>query len=471
MRPRNKRTVFCVLTIEEEVGRGNCEPNSSQAADTGREHQPVGDRHNGDASDVHGGAGHLDRQRGAAAHFGKFVGGRGRIDLGADIVSGFQRDCAAAVRLVLFVDRAEAILYVVRGAVHGQFVFVRFGAEPWRTRAVSHFAGRRRRRLAAKRAGHLERYVFAGKARNGFRGLRNRGGGGAHHRSVAGWLDHRQFFLALDFLYQRAGRNHFAAADFGAHHRSAVHEARQHQERIPHRLHWHRIDQSGTRQHANYFGQGAARRFAVVGLHPRVFRVDDHRHRGRDFLGAAGEGTSHRLVHAEESKFRDRHNRHVFPGLRDVCQHGADTAILAANDGLYGGTRGTGVVTGWRGDYVHDAGGGFPGVESRHPVADWIWLHCGGFLAFRDGRLGPATGLRSRSTRAHVARAGLGILVYFHQRLGVRVRAAGKDEYGHRHHQPGAKYWSERGNRHGDDNAGAAHAGASGAFGGAREHL
>src|ERR1700687_702210 len=47
------------------------------------------------------------------------------------------------------------------------------GAEPWRTRAVSHLARRGWRRFAAQRAGHFERYVFTGEARHGFRGLRN----------------------------------------------------------------------------------------------------------------------------------------------------------------------------------------------------------------------------------------------------------------------------------------------------------
>src|ERR1700676_4048051 len=468
---RNKRTGFCVLTVEEELISGNVEQNFSQAADTRREHQPVGDRHYRDAGAVNGGAGHFHRQRGAAAHFRKFVGGRGRIHLGADLLSGFERDCAAAVRLVLFVDRTEAVLHVVRGAVYGEFVLVRAGAKPRRTRAVSHLARRGGGRFAPQRAGHFERYVFTGEARHGFRGLRNRRGGGSHHRSLAWRLDYRQFFMALDFLHQRAGGNYFAAADFRADYRSAVHEARQHQERIPHRLHRHRIDQPGTRQHANYFGQGAARRLAVVGLHPRVFRADDHRHRGRYFLGATAKGTRHRLTHAEEPKLRDRHHRHVFPGLRDVCQHGIDTTVLAANAGLYRRTCGTGAVAGWRGDYGHDAGRRLLSVESRHQNTDRIWLHRRSFLTFCDGWLGSATGLRSRGTRAHVAGAGLGIFVYSHQRLGVRVRAAGEEQYGHGHHQPGAQYRRERGDRHGDDDAGAAHAGAPSAFSRAREQL
>jgi len=67
-------------------------------------------------------------------------------------------------------------------------------------------------RFAAQRAGHPERYVLAGKARHGVCRVRYRGRCGANHRPLARRLDHRQFFVALDFLYQRACRNHFAVA-------------------------------------------------------------------------------------------------------------------------------------------------------------------------------------------------------------------------------------------------------------------
>ena len=45
------------------------EQNLIEIADAGRLDQPLGDRGDGYAGDVHGGAGHLDRERGAAAHF------------------------------------------------------------------------------------------------------------------------------------------------------------------------------------------------------------------------------------------------------------------------------------------------------------------------------------------------------------------------------------------------------------------
>src|SRR5882762_8750268 len=449
----------------------HAEQDPIQVADARREHQSLGDRDYRDAGHVYGSAGHLHCERGAAAHFRQFVGGRGRIDLGADVVPGFQRDCAAAFRMVLLLDWAQTVLYVVRRAVHGQLISVRFGAEPGRARAFPYFARYRRRWFAAQRAGHLERHVFGRKARHGLRSVRNRGGRRADHRSLARRLDHGQFFVALDFLHQRSGGNHFAFADLRADQRSAVHEARQPQERLPYRLHRHRIDQFGPGQYANHFGQGPARRLVVVRLHPVLFRDHDYRHRGRDFLGAATERTSHRSTHVEESELHDRHHRHVFPGLRDVCQHGADPAILAANDRVHSGTSGTGAVARWRGHYVHDAGCGLFGIESTTACTDYLWRHHCGLLSLRDGRLGFATGLRSRGARAHVAGPGLGVFVYSHQRVRVCLRTKGNEQYGHWDYQSGAEYRRQCWYCHRHNHVGAAHASASGAIGRAYQRL
>src|SRR5277367_2408048 len=128
---------------------------------------------------------------------------------------------------------AEAVLHVVRGFVYREFVFVRAGAEPWRAGIFPDFAGRGRRRIAAKRAGDFERYVFAGETRDGFCGLWNCGGCGADDWAVAGRMDYRQFFLEMDFLYQRARGNYFADPDVLLDFGSAVHEAGKRQERIP----------------------------------------------------------------------------------------------------------------------------------------------------------------------------------------------------------------------------------------------
>src|SRR5882672_2789079 len=468
----NKSVALNVLRMRKRVReQRHAEQDLIQVADAGREHKSLGDRDYCDAGHVHGSAGHLHCQRGIAAYFRQFVGGRGRVNMGAYVVPGFQRDCAAAFRMVLFLGWAQAVLHVLRRAVHGQLVSVRPGAEPGRARDFSYFTRYRRWWFAAQRAGHLERHVFGRKARHGLRSVRNRGGRRADDRPLARRLDYGQFFVALDFLYQRAGGNHFAFADLRTNQRSALHEARQPQKRFPDRLHRHWPDQLGPGQHADHFGQGPARRLVVVRLHPLLFRDDDYRHRGRDFLGAATEGTSHRSAHVEESELHDRHHRHVFPGLRDVCQHGSDPAILAANDGVHSGTRGTSAVARWRGDYVHDAGCGLLGVESTTASTDYVWRHHCGLLSLRDGRLGLATGLWSRGARAHAAGLGLGVLVYSHQRVRVCLRTEGNEQYGHRDYQSGAQYRRQCWYCHRHNHVGAAHASASGAIGRAYQHL
>src|SRR5229473_3115583 len=62
--------------------------------------------------------------------------------MGADLVFSIERDRAAALRLAFVVDGPEAVLHVVRGAVYGELVSVRAGAEPRRVGAVPHPAGR-----------------------------------------------------------------------------------------------------------------------------------------------------------------------------------------------------------------------------------------------------------------------------------------------------------------------------------------
>src|SRR5258708_39120874 len=125
--------------------------------------------------------------------------------MGADVVPGFERDRAHALGMVFRADWAEEVLHDVRGDLHGEFVFVRAGAEPGRTGDFPDFAGRWWRRVAAKRAGHSERYISAGETRHGICRVCTRGGRGADDWTVAGRLDHGQFFVEMDFLHQCAG--------------------------------------------------------------------------------------------------------------------------------------------------------------------------------------------------------------------------------------------------------------------------
>src|SRR5207244_3575870 len=133
----------------------------------GRIDQPLGDRADGDPGYVHGGAGHLDRKRVAAAHRRQSVGRRRSVNLGVDVLPGFERDYSAAVGLVFGAVGEEAVLHAVRGAVHGEFIFVRACTEPECAGAVPDSARRGWRWLAAERAGHSERHLPAREARHG----------------------------------------------------------------------------------------------------------------------------------------------------------------------------------------------------------------------------------------------------------------------------------------------------------------
>ena len=62
------------------------------------------------------------------------------------------------------------------------------------------------------------------------------------------------------------------------------------------------------------------------------------------------------------SKFCGCDAGHVLPGLRAVCQHGADSAVPAGNDGLHRGAGGTGAVARRRRDHADDAGSGISGI-------------------------------------------------------------------------------------------------------------
>ena len=98
-------------------------------------------------------------------------------------------------------------------------------------------AGRGRRRAAAGVAGHPGGELPAEEARHGDGGLRHGRGGGAHHRTDAGRLDHRQLQLALDLPDQYSGRHAVAAAHLADHLRSALPGAQDAARRPADRLH------------------------------------------------------------------------------------------------------------------------------------------------------------------------------------------------------------------------------------------
>ena len=93
---------------------------------------------------------------------------------------------------------------------------------------------------------------------------------------------------------------------------------------------------------------------------------------------------------------------------------------------------------------------------------DTRWLICFGCIvsAFSlcHGRVESEPRLPPCRSRAHAAELWPGIPVHSHQRLGLRLRPQGTDQYGHRHHQPGAQRRRQCWDRLGHDSLGASHA-------------
>ncbi len=74
----------------------------------------------------------------------------GREHLGPDFLSGFQRDRAAGECMAFDNVRAQALLHELRCAFHGEFAFVRLGAEPGDSDRFASSSRRGWRRFAAE---------------------------------------------------------------------------------------------------------------------------------------------------------------------------------------------------------------------------------------------------------------------------------------------------------------------------------
>ena len=201
-------------------------------------------RAGGDDGDVHGSAGHQRGQRVVAAHRRKPLGGRGRKHVGVDFLPGVERRGAAAERLAVGNVRSQTVLHELCGALHDQFAVVRPGAESRLARVLPRAAGSGRRRPATERAGDFGGHVSAGETRDGVRGLRHGRGGGTGPGANVGWVDHRQFHVALDFPDQHPGGNPVAHPDIAIDLRPAVSEAET--GRCEDRLHRLRADRAGV---------------------------------------------------------------------------------------------------------------------------------------------------------------------------------------------------------------------------------
>ena len=221
----------------------------------------------GDAGHVHGGARHQHRQRRTAAYRRQSFGGSGREHLGAHVLSRLQCHRAAAERLALFDRRAQELLHGLCRPVHRQFVSVRIRSQSRHADRLPYSSGCGRRRIATERAVHPRRYFRSRQTRHGIRRVRHRRGHGSGHWSDARGLDHRQLYLALDFLHQYSGRDSLAVTHLAADSGSAIPQAPQ-AERDANRLHRARFRRAWPRNLAGDPRQRAARRLVRIQLHP-----------------------------------------------------------------------------------------------------------------------------------------------------------------------------------------------------------
>ena len=171
--------------------------------------QSMAHHRDGDDGGVHGGAGHVHRQHRAAAYRRRSFGHAGRGHLGSHQLSrlqchraahdgvarqlfrtqaGFPRRC-----LVMFTDRLPRCA-VWRGIMPTLVIARILQGASAAAQMSAHCPGDHARKFPAAKARRGHGILCAGRGR------------GAHPRPNHRRLDHRQLFLALDFLHQPARR-------------------------------------------------------------------------------------------------------------------------------------------------------------------------------------------------------------------------------------------------------------------------
>jgi len=201
-----------------------------------------------------------------------------------------------------------------------------------------------------------------------------------------GGMDHRQFFVAMDFLYQRSSWNNsliltsLLVSDPPYMKRAKAKEG-------------FRIDYIGIGlislglgsmqiildkgEREDWFSSGFIQVFFVLMIIGIIAGI----------LWSCEKSIRSGFADAERPELCGSDAGDVFSGVCTVRQHGVDPPVLAANDGLYGGTGGAGAVSGRCGDHVHDAGSGNFSIACKHEVSDRVRMHDIGVVAVRDGQL------------------------------------------------------------------------------------
>ena len=148
-----------------------------------------------------------------AAHRGRPRHQLRRKHLGTDQLPRCQRGHPADERVAQPRVRPQALLHDERGAIHrSTSLLCGVASEPCSADCVSRPARNWRWRSRAGGAGDPGGYLPQGEARRRVRPLQHGDRNGASGRSAARRMDHRQFLLALGFLYQRSDRVDLVAA-------------------------------------------------------------------------------------------------------------------------------------------------------------------------------------------------------------------------------------------------------------------
>ena len=153
--------------------------------------QPLDRRRRRGGPHVHGSAGHHDRQRRAALHRRRPVGGGHRQRVGHHQLPGRQRHHPADHRLALGPPRPPQLLPAVDRRLHPRLGAVRHGHQPGADHPVPGDPGPGRRRTPAVQPGRPARQLPAREAGRGHDDVRRRGPARAGRRPDAGRLARR----------------------------------------------------------------------------------------------------------------------------------------------------------------------------------------------------------------------------------------------------------------------------------------
>src|ERR1700736_2917146 len=192
-----ERLPFCRI-IKNAIGKGPHEPcnHTERPCD-----KSVVDRIDTDDRNLHGIAGYQHRERLASPHCRRARNQSGRSDLGPNKLPRGKRGCSPSERLAEPRVRPKEVLYGLRSPVHREFFLMRDGAKPRAPDFFPSSARHSRWRFSSIGTGHAGGYLSTCETRRGFWTLQYGDRTGSGTWADIGRLDHRQFFLALDFFH------------------------------------------------------------------------------------------------------------------------------------------------------------------------------------------------------------------------------------------------------------------------------